>query len=109
MKIRFSSLLIAFSCLISSIALCETELQATDKEVDDSLPSSVGRWVHDGEPLKQYPVCYQLWRCESADQTAKNIPSLPKGEWGLCENYATLSPGNICTKCDVPPPSEACF
>lgn len=68
----------------------------------------VGRWIKNGPAIKEYPVCYQIWSCESSKPIIGESISLPKGEWGLCENYTNLSNNNVCTKCDAPPPTEIC-
>lgn len=75
---------------------------------DNEGQSVIGRWVQDGSPLKEYPVCYQLWKCESGQPTMGESISLPKGEWGLCDNYADKSSNNFCTQCNAPPPIEVC-
>lgn len=78
------------------------DLQGTEDQ------SIIGRWVHDGPAIKEYPVCYQLWKCESGKPMIGEAISLPKGEWGLCDNYTDKSSDNFCTQCNAPPPIEVC-
>ncbi len=92
------------------ILLCNTVLFSFSAYAQDETEdaSTIGRWVQDGPAIKEYPVCYQLWKCESGKPVIGESISLPKGEWGLCDNYTDKSSDNFCSKCDAPPPIEVC-
>lgn len=92
--------------LLAQAAIAQVETDAIENP-EDSAPK-IGRWVKDGSPIKEYPVCYQLWKCESSKSDMGEAISLPKGEWGLCDNYTDTTQNSICTKCDAPPPIEVC-
>lgn len=97
--------------LLYSMMFLTIHVHAQDNVSENALTtedtSIIGRWVQDGPAIKEYPVCYQLWQCESGKPIMGESISLPKGEWGLCDNYTDTS-NNICTKCDAPPPIEVC-
>lgn len=99
------TLLLSMTLFLSSNAWAQNEVINFDF---DEGTSAIGQWIKDGPPIKEYPVCYQLWKCESSRPMSGESISLPKGEWGLCDNYAERTSNNICTKCDAPPPIEVC-
>lgn len=92
--------------LFSVSAQAQSEL--ADEVIEAENNVAIGRWVKSSPSIKEYPVCYQIWTCESGTPIIGESISLPKGEWGLCENYADTTRNNICTKCDAPPPTEVC-
>lgn len=98
--------------LLCGILAFSFSAYAQDENADDIAnagdQSIIGRWVQDGPAIKEYPVCYQLWKCESGKPVMGESISLPKGEWGLCDNYTDKSSNNFCAKCDAPPPIEVC-
>lgn len=72
-----------------------------------------GRWIMLGAPVKEYPVCYQVWKCDKSHLDNQTIQrdKLPVGKWGVCENYLDPNPQNpnFCSRCDVAPPSQPCY
>lgn len=94
--------------LMNIVFFAQAQLELTEQVAETENNNIVGRWVKNGPAIKEYPVCYQIWTCESGKPTIGESISLPKGEWGLCENYADITHNNICTKCDAPPPTEVC-
>lgn len=76
-------------------------------------PIEFGRWIKLGTPVKEFPVCYQVWKCDKSHLDDPTIlrDSLPVGEWGVCENYLEPDPKNpnLCTECNVSAPNRACY
>lgn len=99
------TILLCSTMFLSFSAYAQEDASENISNTEDT--SIIGRWVQDGPAIKEYPVCYQLWKCESGKPVMGESISLPKGEWGLCDNYTDTS-NNICTKCDAPPPIEVC-
>ena len=106
LKLSKKLMLTAIAISISSLTFADVDRGDTAQDSEDS--SMIGRWVKNGSAIKEYPVCYQLWTCESGKPIMGESISLPKGEWGLCDNYADKTNNNICTKCEAPPPIEVC-
>lgn len=102
------NLMILLLGVFTLFIFAHAELDNDSDPIEADNNALIGRWIPDGAAIKEYPVCYQLWKCESGKPMTGESITLPKGEWGLCENYADLSSNNICTKCDAPPPIEVC-
>lgn len=87
--------------------------QATNTQDSTPADATTNQWVQRGNPLVEYPLCYQLWQCRSQlaeKNKEKNIPVLPVGTWGLCENYLTPQKGApVCNRCDALMPDIPCF
>lgn len=101
---KLSKKLIAPLWLMSAVFISAHAEENTPPD----LNAKIGRWVEDGPAIKEFPVCYQLWKCENSQPTAGESILLPKGEWGLCSNYAEVSDNQVCTQCAAPPPLEVC-
>lgn len=103
--------------LISIILLHITSHSVAAQEANSqnykTEQSTINQWTKRGNPLVEYPLCYQLWQCRSQlaeKNKEKNIPVLPVGTWGLCENYLTPQKGKpICNRCDALLPDIPCF
>ncbi len=107
---KLSKNIIILLCSIT-VLIFSASAQSNHSEaltIDTNEQSTIGLWVKDGAAIKEYPVCYQLWKCESGRPTMGEAITLPKGEWGLCENYTDKSSDNFCTQCNAPPPIEVC-
>ena len=73
---------------------------------------SANEWQTRGKALEEYPVCYQLWRCDGATvESTQGRKILPQGTWGLCEHYLTNQTTSQpqCGRCDAPKPNMSCL
>ncbi|HXH03357.1 MAG TPA: hypothetical protein VNN09_08555 [Candidatus Competibacteraceae bacterium] len=67
-----------------------------------------GKWLERGQPLTEFPACYQLWACVASDaSSADKSQGIPKGTWGTCENMMQGEQAG-CGKCLAPPPEDQC-
>ncbi|GBU09455.1 hypothetical protein AwWohl_05930 [Gammaproteobacteria bacterium] len=88
-------------------AFAQTAILSTQNKAADI------KWIKRGRALVEYPLCYQLWQCRSESSLQnqeKDVPVLPVGTWGLCENYLTIQGGAPkCLSCNALVPEADCF
>lgn len=111
--------ILTHSLLIGTLSLSAHNLFAHSQNLEDfsipleENPIEFGRWIKLGTPVKEFPVCYQVWKCDKShlDDPTVLRDSLPVGEWGVCENYLDPDPENpnLCTECNVSAPNHACY
>lgn len=76
----------------------------------DEAFSKIGQWIKRGDPLKEAPTCYQLWKCVVTNEDAGATKErLPEGTWGLCDDFLTVKKDNqVCNTCNAPIPKAIC-
>ena len=91
-------------------AQAPNETPSLETQTSNETTPRIGQWIKRGDPFKEAPVCYQLWKCVvPATDDAPAKESIPEGTWGLCDDFLNVNKnGQACNTCNASHPQTTC-